>query len=205
MKSPRGLKKPRPNPNHATPNRKGQMKFLSFFVTLLMLFALACKVHGQAPAPDPSTPFNGFYNYTKRNLIGAAEKMPAEHFIFKPTPEVRTFAEIFGHIANTNYQACAGLRGEANPLKDDLEKTAKTKDEVVKAVKASFEYCDGAMNKLTAASLQETFKNGTREIPKTSPLLLLIAHSQEHYGNIATYMRLKGVVPPSSEPPPAKK
>lgn len=181
------------------------MKFLSFFIALLLLSALACKANGQTPAPDASNPFKGFYNYTKQNLISAAEKMPAEHFSFKPTPEVRTFAEIFGHIANTNYQACAGLRGEANPHKDDLEKTAKTKEEVVKAVKASFEYCDGAMKTLTAASLQETFKNGTREIPKTSPLLLLIAHSQEHYGNIATYMRLKGIVPPSSEPPPAKK
>lgn len=181
------------------------MKFLSCFVAFLLLFVLAGKAHGQTPAPDASNPFKGFYNYTKQNLIGAAEKMPAEHFSFKPTPEVRTYAEIFGHILNTNYMACSGLRGEANPNKDDLEKTLKTKDDVVKAAKASFEYCDVAMKSLTAASLQETFKNGTREIPKTSPLLLLIAHSQEHYGNIATYMRLKGIVPPSSEPPPAKK
>ncbi len=61
------------------------------------------------------------------------------------------------------------------------------------------------MKNLSEATLKETFKSGAREIPKTSPLLLLIAHSQEHYGNLVTYLRLKGIVPPSSEPPPAKK
>jgi uncharacterized damage-inducible protein DinB len=176
------------------------MKFLSTLVAGLMLFALFDKASAQTAAPDASAPFKNFYNNTKQNLVAAAEKMPTEHFSFKPTSDVRTFAEIYGHIVSTNYWACAGLRGEANPNKDDLEKTLKTKDDVVKAVKASFEYCDAAIKNLTAASLQETFKNGERDVPKTSPLLLLIAHSQEHYGNIVTYMRMKGVVPPSSEP-----
>ena len=178
--------------------------------TLALLFlaltgAAQAQAQTQATPPDPTTPFKGFYNSTKRNVIGAAEKMPAEHFSYKPTSDVRSYAEIFGHIMDTNYWACAALRGEANPNKDDLEKTLKTKDDVVKAVKASFEYCDGAMTNLTEANLRETFKNGTRDAPKTSPLLLLIAHSQEHYGNLVTYLRLKGIVPPSSEPPPAKK
>jgi len=181
------------------------MKFLSTFVAVLMLLALVGKASAQTAAPDASNPFKNFYNNTKQYLVAAAEKMPAEHFSFKPTSDVRTFAEIFGHVIDTNYWACAGLRGEANPNKDELEKTLKTKDDVVKAVKASFEYCDPAIKNLTAASLQETFKNGTRDVPKTSPLLLLIAHSQEHYGNIVTYMRMKGVVPPSSEPPPTRK
>lgn len=98
-----------------------------------------------------------------------------------------------------------GLRGEADPNKADLEKTLKTKEDVVKAVKASFDYCDGALSNFTAANLGESFKYQNREIPKTSPLLLLIAHSQEHYGNLVTYLRLKGIVPPSSEPPPQRK
>ena len=180
---------------------------MKYFATIMLLCAIACAAAAQtpAPAPDPAAPFKGFYNYTKQNIVGAAEKMPEEHFSYKPTSDVRSYAEIFGHILTTNYQACAGLRGEANPNKAELEKTLKTKDEVVKAVKASFEYCDGAMTSLTEANLRETFKNGTRDVPKTSPLLLLIAHSQEHYGNLVTYLRLKGIVPPSSEPPPAKK
>lgn len=183
------------------------MKLNSLLILTLLFLALTglAQAQTQAPAPDPAAPFKGFYNYTKQNLIGAAEKMPAEHFSFKPTNDVRSYAELFGHVISTNYMACSGLRGEANPNKDDLEKTLKTKDDVVKAVKASFEFCDAAMKNLTEANLKETFKAGTRDVPKTSPLLLLIAHSQEHYGNLVTYLRLKGIVPPSSEPPPAKK
>jgi len=178
------------------------MKRSSLIAIATLFFALAAAASAQTT--DASTPFKAFYNYTKQNIIAAAEKMPAEHFSFKPTPDVRSYTEIFGHILNTNYIACSGLRGQANPNKDDLEKTLKTKEDVVKATKASFEYCDLALKNLTAANVQESFKNGTRDIPKTSPLLLLIAHSQEHYGNLATYLRLKGIVPPSSEPQPAR-
>lgn len=183
------------------------MKLKSLTILTLLFLALTglAQAQTQAPPPDPAAPFKNFYNSTKRNLIGAAEKMPAEHFSFKPTSDVRSYAELYGHIIDTNYYACAALRGEANPNKDNLEKTLKTKDDVVKAVKASFEFCDAALTNLTEANLKETFKSGTREIPKTSPLLLLIAHSQEHYGNVVTYLRMKGIVPPSSEPPPAKK
>ena len=106
---------------------------------------------------------------------------------------------------NTNYPACAALKGEPNPNKADFEKTAKTKEEVVKALKASFDYCDQALKNLTDATFKESFKSGTRDVPKTSPLMLLVAHNFEHYGNLVTYMRLKGSVPPSSEPPPQKK
>src|SRR5215510_7882330 len=115
------------------------MKSLTTFVTVLMLFAIVGNASAQTSAPDASTPFKSYYNNTKQNLVAAAEKMPAEHFSFKPTSDVRTFAEIFGHIVDTNYWACAGLRGEANPNKGDLEQRLKTKDEVVKDVKASFD------------------------------------------------------------------
>jgi len=180
-------------------------KSLTTLALLFLALTGAAQAQTEATPPDSTRPFKSFYNSTRQNLIGAAEKMPAEHFGFKPTSDVRSYAEIFGHIIDTNYWACAALRGEANPNRDDLEKTLKTKDEVVKAVKASFEYCDGAMKTLSEATLKETFKSGMRDVPKTSPLLLLIAHSQEHYGNLVTYLRLKGLVPPSSEPPPAKK
>lgn len=79
---------------------------------------------------------------------------------------MRSYAEILGHIIDTNYWACDALRGEANPNKDDLEKTLKTKDEVVKSVKSSFEYCDGAMKTLSEATLKETFKSGARAMSR---------------------------------------
>src|SRR5262249_39428216 len=139
--------------------RSGTMKPKSLTTLALLFLALtgAAQAQTEATPPDTIRPFKSFYNSTKQNLIGAAEKMPAEHFGFKPTSDVRSYAEIFGHIIDTNYWACAALRGEANPNKDDLEKTLKTKDDVVKAVKASFDYCDGAMKTLSEATLKETF------------------------------------------------
>jgi len=96
--------------------------------------------------------------------------MPAEYFSFKPTSDVRSYAEIFGHIIDTNYYACAALRGEANPSKDELEKTLKTKDDVVKAVKASFDYCDGAMKTLSEATLERDLQIGHARNPENFAL-----------------------------------
>jgi uncharacterized damage-inducible protein DinB len=180
------------------------MRLKSIAALVLMTFALTAVARAQSPDTTAPT-FKSFYNYSKQNILGSAEKMPAEHFSFKPTPEVRTYAAIFGHIMNTNYPACAALKGEANPNKADFEQTAKTKEEVVKALKASFDYCDEALKNVTDATFKETFKSGARDVPKTSPFMLIVAHNFEHYGNLVTYMRLKGIVPPSSEPPPQKK
>src|SRR6266545_1120462 len=108
------------------------MKPKSLIALAILLLTLTCLAQAQT-ADAVAPPFKNFYEYYKRNIVGAAEKMPAEHFSFKPTPEVRSYAELFGHVINTNYSACAAIKGEANPQKDnDFEKTAKTKEEVVK-------------------------------------------------------------------------
>lgn len=170
-----------------------------------IILLLALGIAAQAQSPDMTAPqLLSYYEYGRKNLLGAAEKLPAEHFGFRPTSDVRSVAELFGHIINLNYMACAALRNESNPNKENLEKTLKSRDEVIMALKASFELCDGAFKNLTDANLRDTFKSGEREIPKISPAFLLIIHNMEHYGNLVTYLRLKGIVPPSSEPPPQK-
>jgi uncharacterized protein YciI/uncharacterized damage-inducible protein DinB len=146
----------------------------------------------------------GFYNFNKRVIIASAERMPAEHYGFKPAPEIRSYAELIGHVADGNYLTCAPAKGEPNPQTEiqHTEKTAKTKDEVVKALKASFDYCDAVFNNLTDATLKETFKEGGQEQPKASAVMLNIYHGGEHYGNIVVYLRMKGITPPSSDPAP---
>src|SRR5262249_32203513 len=98
-------------------------------------------------------------------------------------------------------------KGAPNPQKDiqHTEKTAKTKDEVVKALKASFDYCDGVFNNLTDAILKETYKEGDKDLPKVSMITLNIYHGGEHYGNMVVYLRMKGIVPPSSESAPQER
>jgi uncharacterized protein YciI/uncharacterized damage-inducible protein DinB len=171
---------------------------------LLSIFCLAAiSPAAVAQSVDPQAQvFKQFYDFNKRNIIAAAEKMPAGEYGFKPASEVRSYAELLGHIADGNYLTCSPVKGEQSPNKEDIrktEKTAKTKDDVVKALKASFDYCDAVFSNLTDATLKETYKQGEREQPKARMVTLNVYHGGEHYGNVVVYLRLKGIVPPSSE------
>ncbi len=133
----------------------------------------------------------------KLNATEAAEKMPDANFNFKATPDVRSFGEIIGHITDGNMTYCSLAKGEAPP-KPAAEKLA-SKAEVVKALNDSFTFCDAVFNTLTDESLLEKVKNGQRETARGVYIAGVIAHVNEHYGNLVTYMRLKGLVPPSTE------
>lgn len=146
------------------------------------------------PASDGVTPtLAWFYRNARDNFIGAAELMPAEHYSFQPTPDVRTFAAIVGHIADWQYTNCALMRGERSPVNEKYE-TRMAKPELVTALKAAYAYCDAAFDAATPASLNAR----TSGPPAAFPAMSAIAHPYLHYGNLVTYMRLKGLVPPSS-------
>jgi uncharacterized damage-inducible protein DinB len=154
-----------------------------------------------AAAQPPVTASAGLkrlYTTVRGFVTRAADAMPEEHYGFKPTPEVRSFGELLAHIANTQYTFCTPPRKVANPNKVDLEKTATTKAALAAALKDAFAFCDPAYDGGDAA-LNEMVKMGTREIAADYALTFNVAHIFEHYGNIVTYMRLKGLVPPSSE------
>jgi len=130
-------------------------------------------------------------------LIAAAQQMPESDYSFKPTPEVRSFGEILGHTAGSNFMFCAAALGEENPNKTDYEKAA-SKAEIVKGLEDAFTYCDKAYAMPDAEAMQEiTFfrQKGT----KLWVLNFNATHDAEHYGNVVTYMRMKGMVPPSSQ------
>jgi uncharacterized damage-inducible protein DinB len=157
----------------------------------------------QAAPAGPTEPlsrvvFSG-YNSIKRNITESAAKVSDADYAFQPTKDVRTFGQMFTHIANTQFSYCAVAKGEANPNKDDLEKTATTKDAIVKALADSFAFCDTVYSTLTDAKALEMVKSGQSEIPRVSRLISNVAHNNEHYGNLVTMMRIKGMVPPSTE------
>jgi uncharacterized damage-inducible protein DinB len=133
------------------------------------------------------------------NILKAAEKMPDEHFAFKPTPDVRSFAQLLGHIADASYMICSRASAGTNPNTVKIEATVSTKAGLVKALTEAFAYCDGVFAKLDDTTGAEVVDFFTGKQPKLSVLAFNTAHNFEHYGNIATYMRLKGLVPPSSE------
>lgn len=131
-------------------------------------------------------------------VIGSAEKMSDENYNFKPTEAVRSYGQIIGHIADMQYTFCSAVMGEKNPdLK--IEKTKTTKPELIAALKESYAYCDKAYNNLTDATAAQLVKQNKAELPKLFLLSSNISHASLHYGNLITYMRLKNIVPPSSE------
>jgi uncharacterized damage-inducible protein DinB len=181
-----------------------RMKNHLIALTVLTAFAVPALAQEPAkPAPPPITASGGLKNlYTNsRNwILRAAEVMPEEHYAFKPTPEVRSFGELLGHIANAQYSFCAAPRKTASPNTDNIEKTATTKAALTAALKDAFAFCDPAYESLADAQMTEMVKSGQREAAIGYGLTFNVAHNFEHYGNIVTYMRLKGLVPPSSEP-----
>ena len=159
--------------------------------------ALACATTLAAQDNPISADTKGFYTSVKNNIIKSADKMSEANFSFKPTPDVRTFAQVLGHIADGQYLFCGPVRGEEK--KSEVEKGPQTKAAIVEALKAAFAYCDAAYDKLTDATAAEKVKFFGRDRTKVGVLSINSGHNNEHYGNLVTYMRLKGIVPPSSE------
>jgi uncharacterized damage-inducible protein DinB len=149
--------------------------------------------------PNPFSTYNKiFYARMKTILVSSAEKMPEESYNFKPTEAVRSYGQIVGHVADAQYNFCSMALGETNPgLK--IEETKTTKADLVAALKGALAYCDKAYDSMTDASGTQTVKLFGMDMPKFGVLNINNAHDMEHYGNLVTYMRLKNIVPPSTE------
>lgn len=165
------------------------------------------------PKPDDANPATSsaiaFYGIGKRNILEGAEKMPAEHYGYQPTKDVRTFGQIVAHIADAQYIFCSSARNEPNPnganlkpgdVTNTLEKSKTTKAELLAELKKSFDYCDPVFSSSTAdTAWRDTVRLNNAERPKATPIILALIHMWEHYGNMTTYLREKGIVPPSTE------
>jgi uncharacterized damage-inducible protein DinB len=157
------------------------------------------------PAPPPANPLSDSvrndYRTVRDFVIRSAQKMPADKYGFRPTPEVRSFAQQVAHIADDQYNLCAPARGEKRAAAyTALESSLSQKDDLVPALKQAFAYCDVAFDRLTDANGAQPTSNPSRN--KFSMLNWGLWHTWEHYGNIVVYLRLNGLVPPSSEPNP---
>jgi len=155
----------------------------------------------QTPPPNPFSTFNKFaYARLKTILVSSAEKMPEENYNFKPTEAVRSYGQIVGHLADAQYNFCSLALGDKNPgLK--IEQTKTTKADLVAALKDAVAYCDKAYDTMTDASGAQMVKLFGSDMPKLGVLNINNMHDMEHYGNLVTYLRLKNIVPPTSEPP----
>lgn len=166
-----------------------------------MMIVGATLASAQTPADTGYTAtLRSSWNGVKRFVAASAEKMPEANYAFKPTPEVRSFGELIGHLANEHYVLCAPLRGEANPMaKVDFEKMT-SKAELVKAINDSNAYCDAAYAAAKDEPKTISAFSAERKDTPFRVMLLNVTHDNEHYGNMITYLRMKGIVPPSSTP-----
>jgi len=164
---------------------------------IILLAALAGGLNAQNAQGPLTTDTKFWYTTIKGFVIRAAEKMPEENYSFRPTDSVRTFGQIVGHVADDQYYFCSTVKGE--PKETEIEKTVKGKAELVAKLKEAFAYCDAVYDGFSDAHAAEKIKTFAGERTKLSILSFNYAHSYEHYGNIVTYMRIKGLVPPSSE------
>ena len=167
---------------------------LGRFVLGAALSASACFGQQDAVAKSLKTSVDVF----RQNLIEAIAKIPQSDYDFKPAPDVMTMRALIAHIAEANFSICAGFKPEPNPNKEAWRDTAG-KAQLTKAINASFDYCNAVMEGWTDARFAETVKRGNAERPKALGALHLLDHTALHYGNLITYMRIRGMGPPETE------
>jgi hypothetical protein len=159
------------------------------------------------PTPPPAPPctenclskeVQTNYGRVKDNIVKSAAKTPQEDYAFKPTPEIRSFARVLNHVTEAQNRICGTINGSNV---DSLKTPPDTadKDAIVAALNASFAECDKAYAGTTDANMTEVFTAGPFKRSRLGLLWGNVAHDNEQYAELSTYMRLKNLVPPSSE------
>src|SRR4051794_10561371 len=152
-------------------------------------FFVGVGLHAQSANPL-STELKQMYTGVKNNLARMAEKMPEENYSFKPTADIRTFAQLIGHVADAQARNCSAVTGQQNTVSAG-SKTSKA--DLVSALKESFSLCDAAYDGLTDSAAAEMIKTARGQRSKLGALAANVSHSNEEYGYMAVYMRLKGI------------
>ena len=161
-----------------------------------LLFTIALATAGNAQNNPFSADARQTYALIRNSLLKAADKMPAEYYSFRTTPPVRTFGEMIAHVADAQFRMCGVVKGE-QPGANAFSKTSK--EDLVAALKASFDYCDPVYASMTDAAGAAGVRWARWDMSRLGLLNWNISHDNEMYGIIAAFLRIKGLVPPSSE------
>lgn len=171
--------------------------FLALCITgIIGSGALQAQSASDSTANPLSTSVRHSYDNDKRNLLDAAQKVPEADYSFKPTPDIRTFAEVLNHIASSQMHTCSTILGSS--MRYSSPAANASKDNVVAALKASFEECDRAYGSITDTTGMQTVSTYRGQVPKLAALMMNNEHDSEEYGVLTVYMRLKDIVPPST-------
>src|SRR5579871_4559226 len=165
----------------------------------ILLTVSAFAFSGVLLAQDPlTTDSKASYTMISGFFVSAAETMPEKDYSFKPAPTVRTFGQVVGHIADNQYMWCSAVQGEKR--ESNIEQTVTSRAVLVAKLKEAVAYCDSVYASFHDSDAAVKINAFGRERTKLSTLDFNTGHIYEHYGTLATYLRIKGLVPPSSEP-----
>lgn len=175
-------------------------------VPMLLAATLVAAAQPQQPTPPAAKPsypmaataLRGYHNL-QRNLTEAAEKMPDADYSFKPTPQTRPFSQLVAHTALAQFGNCSLLKGQPNPHKDDKEEAVTTKAAAIALLKESTALCDDAFGTITDQNFLEMVNSDMGSAARGILLTGINSHGNEMYGTMAVYLRLKGLVPPTTE------
>ena len=174
------------------------MKLSHCVAAIAMLALIPCAAAAQVTVAGSLFELHGV---TQQNILATAQDLSQEMYDFRPTDEVRSAGEILAHVANAQFMFCSMAAGEESPATENFEETRTTKARIVEALEMGFDYCArvyGGMSDADAAAERTIPFMPGMEMTAASVLAFNSAHNYEHYGNLVTYMRLNGIVPPSS-------
>ena len=160
--------------------------------------SLSCPLAASAQTGPVMQSLKGLNDITTMHISATAEVLEEALFSFRPTAEVRSMGELLAHIAGAQYTFCSTAAAEDNPNSENFEETATTKAQIKAALEGGFAYCTDVYARMTDAIGAEMVSFFGDQMAKSGVLAFNSAHNYEHYGNLVTYMRLNGVVPPSS-------
>jgi len=161
----------------------------------VFLIAVPLSLSAQSPLVQS---LRGVFDITKTHVMATAEILDDEMYAFRPTDDVRSAGQILAHIANGQFAFCGAAAGEADASPEDFEETRTHKAEIIDALEQGFAYCERVFARTTDAGAVAPADFGGSANTVGGILAFNSAHNYEHYGNLVTYMRINGIVPPSS-------
>jgi DinB superfamily len=167
----------------------------------LLLLALLASIPVFAQSKDPVTSVvKEILPRQQKNIVAAAEEMPADKFAFKPTPPQMSFGQLIVHVLDSNNYLCAKIADLPAPKPTELADTS-SKEKLVAALKSSFDFCGTALDKVDDSKLGDSIELfGGRSAPRAFALIALTNDWADHYGSEAMYLRLNGLLPPTAQP-----
>jgi uncharacterized damage-inducible protein DinB len=135
---------------------------------------------------------------SRRQMVRIAEAMPADKYSYQPTPEVRSFGEILAHVAGEGLMEMEAVGGVAQPGSPERFSSLRGRAEILRALSEYFDYGATVLARMTDQQALELVSLRSSQSPRWLIVMQTIGHNKEHYGNLVTYLRLNGIVPPAS-------